>query len=280
MHSGEAPRRRRRDHRLLGLVAVVVIITSLGYLVRTLPTDKPVPLVEPEPAEATDHVGVQTLDRDQPDAAGFGFAAPEGAPIDPREDPAGHVAQARRAEIDLRFNEAVVMLHAKRFGDAVAALHRLLQLAPDMPEAYVNMGYAYLGLKDFALARDYFMGAIDLNPAQANAHYGIAMAYEGLGDLESALGGMRSFLHLTDNPDPNQIHVARARSAIWEWEARLGRGPWGPTQGIIPGLSAEEMARDGKGVATMVPRPETADENGVMQFEVKAGDYNEGMFKR
>lgn len=172
------------------------------------------------------------------------------------------------------------MLHAGRFDDAITALHRLLQLAPNMPEAYINMGFSYLGKQEYAMARDFFMGAIDIDPSRANAHYGIAIAYEGIGELESALGGMRGFLHLTDQIDPNQIHVARARSAIWEWESKLGRGPWGPTKGIPPGLTAEQILRvEGKGMGTLVPIAGSEDENGVKQFEIKHSDRIEGIFK-
>jgi hypothetical protein len=46
------------------------------------------------------------------------------------------------------------------------------------------------------------------------------MADEQRKDYESALGGMRSFLHLARADDPHRV---RARSALWEWEEKLGR---------------------------------------------------------
>ena len=64
------------------------------------------------------------------------------------------------------------------------------------------------------------MSAIELKPQQANAYYGLAMADEMRNDYESALGGMRSYLHLSKADDP---YRTRARSAIWEWEEKLGR---------------------------------------------------------
>lgn len=68
-------------------------------------------------------------------------------------DPIQHDAQARAGEIKLRFRQAVVMLHAKQFDHAVTALHRVLKLAPVMPEAHVNMGYALFGQLRYAEAR-------------------------------------------------------------------------------------------------------------------------------
>ena len=39
-------------------------------------------------------------------------------------------------------------------------------------------------------------GAMALNPSQANAYYGLALAHEAAGDLDLATGAMRSYLHL------------------------------------------------------------------------------------
>jgi Flp pilus assembly protein TadD len=141
-------------------------------------------------------------------------AAPEGV------SRLAHQKQMQQAEIRQRFEQAVVMLHAKQYDHAVIALHRVLELAPRMPEAHVNMGYALLGLERTEAARSFFLAAIELRPGQANAYYGLAMAEEQLHDYESALGGMRSYLHLAPADDPHRV---RARSAIWEWEDKLGR---------------------------------------------------------
>jgi Flp pilus assembly protein TadD len=131
-----------------------------------------------------------------------------------------HQRQMQQAELRQRFNQAVVMLHARQYDNAVTALHRVLELAPTMPEAQVNMGFALLGLEQGDAARGFFLAAIELRPEQANAYYGLAMADEMRHDYESALGGMRSYLHLSKADDPHRV---RARSALWEWEEKLGR---------------------------------------------------------
>jgi Flp pilus assembly protein TadD len=131
-----------------------------------------------------------------------------------------HQRSMQQEEVRQRFDQAVVMLHARQYEHAVTALHRLLELAPNLPEAHVNMGYALLGLSQPDAARASFMAATDLRPQQANAYYGLALAEEARNDYEAALGGMRTYLHLAPAADP---HVARARAALWEWEAKLGR---------------------------------------------------------
>ena len=136
---------------------------------------------------------------------------------DPRLDPAGHAAAQRRGEIEQRFRQGVVMLHAKQFEHAVTAFHRVLELAPEMPEAHVNMGFALIGLQRYAAARDFFEGATALRRDQVNAYYGLAVALEGLADLPGAIGAMRTFVHLSRADDP---FVRKAESALWEWEAR------------------------------------------------------------
>jgi len=49
--------------------------------------------------------------------------------------------------------------------------------------------------------------------------YGLALAWEADGDLEMAMGAMRSYLHLARSESDD--HLRRARAALWEWEARL-----------------------------------------------------------
>lgn len=125
-----------------------------------------------------------------------------------------------QSEVTRRFNQAVVMLHAKQYEHAVTALQRVLALAPQLPEAHVNMGYALLGLKRPELARRFFDTATGLKPDQANAYYGLALAWEAQGDRAMATGAMRSYLHLARAESPE--HLARARAALWEWQASRG----------------------------------------------------------
>ncbi|MEO5377068.1 MAG: hypothetical protein H7832_04690 [Magnetococcus sp. DMHC-6] len=130
--------------------------------------------------------------------------------------PSSQVSE-RMAHVQRRFEEGVVMLHAKKYEYAVNNFHWVLQQAPTLVEAHVNMGYALIGLKEYLMAVDFFQSALELHAQQSNAYYGLALAWEGLNDIEQARGAMRSFIHLTNPDDP---FVAKARSALWEWEAK------------------------------------------------------------
>jgi tetratricopeptide (TPR) repeat protein len=144
-----------------------------------------------------------------------------GAWLDRRDTepaPAPAVAAPPQGEVGRRFNEAVVMLHARQYEHAAVALDRVLTLSPALPEAHVNMGYALLGLQRAKQARGHFERATTLRPAQANAYYGLALAWEAEGDLAMATGAMRSYLHLAR--EERAEHLARARAALWEWQAK------------------------------------------------------------
>lgn len=142
----------------------------------------------------------------------------------------------RLAEIDMRFQQGVVMLHARRYDEAATAFHQVLKLSPRLVDAQVNMGYALLGLGRNEAARDFFLAAIDLSPYQGNAYWGLAEALENLGDIPGALGAMRTYIHLAPAGDP---YVRRARSALWEWDTQIGRGP-------LPEAEAEWIRRRGE----------------------------------
>lgn len=127
-----------------------------------------------------------------------------------------------RDEVRERFDQAVLMLHARQYGHAVTALHRVLELAPRLPEAHVNMGYALLGLGRADAARDFFEAATALRLEQANAYHGLALAHEQRGDLAQAIGAMRTYLHRAKDGD--EAHRRRARAALWEWEMQRKSG--------------------------------------------------------
>lgn len=152
------------------------------------------------------------------------------AKIDPNTNPSAHAALAREKEVAQRFQEAVVMLHAKQYDFAATALHRVIELAPRMPEAYVNMGFALLGMKKYKAAADFFNAAIEIRPYQDNAYWGLAVSLEGMNDLQGALGAMRTYIHLAPSDPNSQDYVRRARSAIWEWDNTLKRGPLPPEE--------------------------------------------------
>lgn len=174
---------RARDVRLRALVLTAILVAAGGLAITYLPA------------------GLRT--------------SVENAPEEAR---AAHAREKAEAEIRQRFQQGVDMLNNKQYEQALTAFHRVIELAPDMPEAHVNAGFALIGLGRFALARDFFEGALALRKDQVNAYYGLAEALEGLNDLPGALGAMRTYLHLAPANDP---YRRKADSAVWEWEAKV-----------------------------------------------------------
>lgn len=151
------------------------------------------------------------------------------------ETRAKHARVATLREIDQRFQQGVVMLHARQYDHALMAFHRVLELSPAMPEAHVNAGFALLGMGKFAAARDFFESATVLRREQVNAYYGLAVALEALKDVPGALGAMRAYLHLAPPDDP---YRRKAMAAVWEWEARLG-----VARGELPAVRQAQVGR-------------------------------------
>lgn len=141
--------------------------------------------------------------------------------LGPRQDPREkHAREMKLREIDARFGQGVVMLHAKHYEHALTAFHRVLELDPELPEAHVNAGFALLGMERPEAARDFFRSALELRPRQLNAYYGLAVALERAGDLPAARGAMRTYAHLAPGNDP---YRRKAEAALWEWEAAASR---------------------------------------------------------
>lgn len=131
---------------------------------------------------------------------------------------ADHARSKKKEEIQRRFNEGVVMLHAKQYEHAMTAFGRVLQLDPKMPEAHVNMGFALLGLGQHKAAADFFDTATILRPTQMNAYFGLGEALAALGDQRGALQAMESYLHRAAPADPFRV---KAEAAVWELRAAL-----------------------------------------------------------
>lgn len=131
---------------------------------------------------------------------------------------ADHATEKRGEEVKARFEQGVVMLHAKQYDYAIAAFHRVLELEPALPEAHVNMGFALVGKQRFEAARDFFNSATELRRDQLNAYYGLAVALKGLDDLPGAISAIRTYLHRAPVDDPFR---AKAQTALEEWQASV-----------------------------------------------------------
>lgn len=253
------PGRRRRDRRPVVIAAGIAGVIAVGYLISLVPGRGVDAASVAQQKTVALAPGFENLQ------ASSTSTTPElSAPVDrPIAQPV--------SEFEQRSAEADAAIKAGQFVKALAAAQRMRELRPDHADSYVKAGFAFNGMGRFKDAFGPLSHAIDLNPMQADAYFGMAIVQEGLGNLEGAIGGMRTFLHVTKDPDPARLQVAQARAAIWEWESKLGRGPWGPTRGVPPGFKEEDLRRDGRGVGVKMPVG-PPDENGATPYEIKSGE--------
>ena len=142
-------------------------------------------------------------------------------------------------EFDAAFRRAVSLMQAGEYEQALSAWHRALLLDAGIVEVKVNMGFTLFELGRYVQARDFFIAALEQNAYQANAYYGLAIVSEKMGDLEGALGAMRSFIHLAGSGQDERF-IRRARAALWEWETQLA-GAVGNGEAGLPAETPPEQ---------------------------------------
>jgi tetratricopeptide (TPR) repeat protein len=84
-----------------------------------------------------------------------------------------------------RLSDALIRLG--RGPEALQVLGEAGAVAPDHPTIYYYRGKAYLQLQDFSSARESLEEAIQINPFNPDVHQDLALAYERLGNPETAI---------------------------------------------------------------------------------------------
>ncbi|MEO5659465.1 MAG: tetratricopeptide repeat protein [Polaromonas sp.] len=262
-------KRVKRDYRKMALGLMFVATLILGYLINLMPGRSVSAVTPAETKVAVAELKAADLSSLKPVPAKVEIAVeqlvPEPAKVEKNVDP-------KTSETNRILNDATKKIRAKRFDDAISDLQQVREKIQQSPQSYVVMASALAGKKDYDTARDFYKTAIDKDPMLAEAYFGFAVTSEALGDLPAAIGGMRNFLHVQPNADPQKLKIVQARSAIWEWESQIGRGPWGPTKGVPPDFTAEQIKRDDRGVGIKMQIPGTKQADGTSKYEIKAQD--------
>lgn len=84
------------------------------------------------------------------------------------------------------FQEGNRLLAAGNSHAAAVALERARDLAPGHASIHETLGRAYFRTSRYPLARDEFALAIEIDPVNDYAHFGIGLALARLGDLAAA----------------------------------------------------------------------------------------------
>lgn len=80
------------------------------------------------------------------------------------------------------FREGSWLLDSREFRQAAVALERAKAIEPGMSSIREALGRAYLSSRAYTKAAAEFTVAVELQPTDGYAHYGLARALERLGD--------------------------------------------------------------------------------------------------
>ncbi len=214
--------RNIKDIRFWSILILSILVLVFGFLFQQAPSS----WVVGDNKDYSDNAKTPTYLRD---VFWFKNNAPKSFdPINEKQlvlaqlDPKAHVNQRQTLQTQQQFADAAELLKAKHPQQAITLLHKVIRQYPRMPEAHTNLGFAMLDLDELAKAERSFNYAIDINPRQDNAYYGLAVVAEKREDYLYAMGAMRSYLHLRKD----DRYMAKARSALDYWAAQLKVKSW------------------------------------------------------
>jgi tetratricopeptide (TPR) repeat protein len=107
-------------------------------------------------------------------------------------------------------NRGIIKLRRKMYRDARADFDTALRFNPELGEAFVNKGAAYLGEKDYFEAIKLIDRGLDLGTNEPEkAYFNRGIAYEKLGRLEAAYLDYRHAYELKPGWDLAKYHMLR-----------------------------------------------------------------------
>jgi tetratricopeptide (TPR) repeat protein len=125
---------------------------------------------------------------------------------------------------------------ATTHGEAIAAYHRVLELAPDHAAAHINLGTLYYNRQEFGLAERHYRAAIEADPRYALAYFDLGNVLDETGRVHEAVQTYKTALQLAPTYADAHYNLALAyeklrepRKALKHWQAyvRLDTsGPW------------------------------------------------------
>jgi len=117
------------------------------------------------------------------------------------------------------------LVQARRFGEAVVILRRVIQVAPDNYVAHANLATALYELKQFPAAVAEYEWLLKAKPDLHVAYYFIATAHDYLGEYDQALEAYESFLARAD-AKANQLELEKVKLRLpsLRRQIQLGQG--------------------------------------------------------
>ncbi len=132
---------------------------------------------------------------------------------------------------------------------AVLTNQQAIQLDPNNPQQYVNLGGIYYQLGQWEEAQRQFQVAINLKPDYANAYYNLGHALENKGDLQNALAAYQAVQQLSQDDKQSLEQIKKEIAAIQE---KIKSGQTGQQQA----QGENEQANNASGSDLNVNQPE------------------------
>ena len=120
--------------------------------------------------------------------------------------------------------------------EAIAAYHRVLELAPNHAAAHINLGTLYYNRQEFGLAERHYREAIEGDPRYALAYFDLGNVLDETGRVQEAVQTYKTALQLAPTYADAHYNLALAfeklrepRKALKHWQAYVKldtSGPW------------------------------------------------------
>ena len=120
--------------------------------------------------------------------------------------------------------------------EAIAAYHRVLEMAPNHAAAHINLGTLYYNRQEFGLAERHYRQAIEADPRYALAYFDLGNVLDETGRVHEAVQTYKNALQLAPTYADAHYNLALAyeklrepRKALKHWQAYVKldtSGPW------------------------------------------------------
>ena len=120
--------------------------------------------------------------------------------------------------------------------EAIAAYHRVLELAPNHAAAHINLGTLYYNRQEFSLAERHYREAIEADPRYALAYFDLGNVLDETGRVHEAVQTYKTALQLAPTYADAHYNLALAyeklrepRKALKHWQSYVKldtSGPW------------------------------------------------------
>jgi Flp pilus assembly protein TadD len=108
-----------------------------------------------------------------------------------------------------------------RLDEVIAACRHAIELKPDLPQPYFNLGLALAGKGRPREAVAAYRRVVELRPADAEAHCNLGVALEDLGRLDEAIAAYRQAVKLKPGLLTAQHNLARGLEKTGQFDAAI-----------------------------------------------------------